>query len=107
MKSEVWQPAFDIDHTSLCTVIESFLEDKRRAIIKVDCEGSENQIFGHPESMAALKKMEYIAMELHRYAFDHSEQPKVDALQRDALMDLSQTHHLEQEGVHLWARKKA
>lgn len=106
MASEVWKPAFEIDHTSLCTVIESFISRGDRAVLKVDCEGSENQIFGHSESMAAMQKMEYIAMELHRYAFDHSEQAKVDALQSSALIELARTHNLEVEGVHLWARKK-
>lgn len=77
-----------------------------QAIAKIDCEGAENHIFAHSPSMAALLCMNYVAMEIHRYAFDGGEQGAVNKLTDQALESFQETHHCVRSGVHFWARSK-
>jgi len=55
-----------------CIMIDKLIDDHlingAKSIIKIDCEGSENVIWLHKPSMDALKKIDYICIELHYYA---------------------------------------
>lgn len=90
---------------SLSTIIEYAWEPGLKTAIKIDCEGAENSIW-NPEDLKSLQRMDYIAIELHRYAMDGSLQEEVNQLTEDGIRELSATHRVETKGVHLWARKK-
>lgn len=77
-----------------------------RAAIKIDCEGAENHIWNHPASMRVLRAMDYIAMEIHKYAADGAEQNEVNRVTDAALASFSKTHDCWREGVHFHARLK-
>lgn len=91
---------------SLSRFILSQLRSGFKTVIKIDCEGAENCIWGDEDSMKALIQMDYIAIELHDYALTHSELPKVKSQTEDALARISETHRCKREGVHFWARKR-
>jgi len=80
-----------------------FLGEKQ--LIKIDCEGGENSIWQHPPSMEALRKIDYIAMELHDYAMG-TEHSKVVEVTNTALKSLEATHDCERNGVYFWATKR-
>ena len=79
---------------------------KDKTLIKIDCEGGENTIWEHAPSMSALRRMDYICMEIHFYALTGAEHPKVVEATHQALRSLEQTHDCELQGVHFWATKK-
>lgn len=78
-----------------------------KTILKVDCEGAENSIWLDPESMEALRKVDYIAMELHDYALTGGlAHDTVVAVTQAALLSLDRTHVCARDGVHFWATKR-
>lgn len=76
-----------------------------KVLMKIDCEGAENVIWGNEDSMAVLRQCDYITMELHDYALTAAEAAKVRAETTAALKSLEQTHHCERDGVYFWATK--
>jgi len=79
----------------------------QKAVLKIDCEGAENSIWTHLGSMKALQSMDYVAIELHRYAADGAEQASVDEATFKALSKIRATHAwVSLEGVHFHARKE-
>lgn len=94
------------DTICLAELVDRYYEPGMRCVMKIDCEGAENCIWEHLASMNALLKMEYICMELHYYALTAKELPAVKEVTDKALRRLSQTHRLEREHVHLYARKE-
>lgn len=99
VESEVWA-------VPLSEIMQPRWKPGLKTVLKIDCEGSENQIFGHLPSLKLLHLMDYIAMEIHRYAADGQEQPIVNRVTNKVIEDLRETHRVEVEGVHLWARLK-
>jgi FkbM family methyltransferase len=77
-----------------------------KTVLKLDIEGAEHAIFSDPRSMKYLWQMDYLAMELHRYAIDGSEQEAANELVELAVTLLKDSHFVQVAGVHLWAWKK-
>jgi FkbM family methyltransferase len=76
-----------------------------KSVLKVDCEGGENCIFGDPTSMAALATADFIAMELHWYG-EASAVEQVREVTAQGIESLKVTHDVELEGNELWAMKR-
>jgi len=76
-----------------------------KVLLKVDCEGAENSIWEDPFSFDALASSTYIAMELHDYGMTQYEASEVMRITNQALVKLHRTHHVERNGVYLWALK--
>jgi FkbM family methyltransferase len=91
---------------SLADVIKPRWSPKMKYVLKLDCEGAENSIWTHPQSMTYLSFMDYVAMEIHRYAMDGGEQEEVNMTTEASLSLLRSTHVVERAGVHVWARKR-
>lgn len=91
---------------TLAEIASPHLTPDKKYLIKIDCEGAENTIWGDRESMDVLRKADYIAMEVHDYALTATEHPKVVAATLKALGSLKKTHHCQRDGVHFWATKK-
>lgn len=62
--NENYEPAPEIDVISLADLVSRY-GDLGPAVLKVDIEGAENCIFGHDRSIAALRQMDHITMEIH------------------------------------------
>jgi FkbM family methyltransferase len=82
-----------------------WLEDQK-TLIKIDCEGAENSIWEDSDSMNWLRRIDFIALEVHFYAQTHKEQVKVNKATLKALESLRATHDCDLEGVHFWATRK-
>lgn len=96
-----------------CARVETMMLDEilmpwlgKRMVLKIDCEGAENCIWGHAASMQALARADYIAMELHDYAINGADVPTVKEVTSRALASLETTHVCVREGVYFWARKR-
>ena len=81
---------------------------RAKTIMKIDCEGAENIIWGHERSMTELKKVDYLVMELHwaMAKYDHDTMKRVVKPTVTALLELSHTHHCTFEGDYFFAIKK-
>lgn len=90
----------DVPALSLAEMVEAY-GYHGIAIAKIDVEGAENCIFNHPPSMAALRRCDYVAMELH-YQLDGTgpvyehDKPTI----RQSLLSLSDTHDCEFDEPH-------
>lgn len=83
-----------VDRVSLNEIMASFWPpDDMRLLCKIDIEGAENCIFNHAPSMAALLRMDYVAMEFHFPLDTHGPvwqdgKPTI----RQSLLTLAETH---------------
>lgn len=77
-----------------------------KTVLKIDCEGAENCIWEHQPSVALLREMDYLAIEVHTYALTGVERPEVLKATKAALDSLKPSHHCEKDGVYFWATKK-
>lgn len=91
---------------SLRQIAEGRMNRNLKTMLKLDIEGAEHSIFSDPRSMKYLWQMDYLAMELHRYAIDGQEQAEAEELVRMAIDLLKDSHTVLTEGVHLWAWKR-
>lgn len=84
-----------------------FVKEGDKVLVKIDCEGAENIIFSHEPSMEALRKCDYVCMEVHRYALSGGEHWElVQNKTREALDSFKYTHDLYEDGVHFFATLK-
>jgi FkbM family methyltransferase len=87
-------------------IINTYLKEGMTSVLKLDCEGAENIIWGHEPSMEAIKKIDYIAAEIHFYAISGKTWQEVQDKTRAALKSLELTHDCELDNVNFWATKK-
>jgi FkbM family methyltransferase len=91
---------------TLSTFILPYLKPGMKSLLKVDCEGGENSIWGDSKSMQVLWRMDYICMELHDYSLSGAGRIKVQSATAAGLSCLESTHTCERDGVYFWAAKK-
>lgn len=91
---------------TLRELVKDFMSRNTKTVLKIDIEGAEHSIFSDPRSMKYLWQMDYVAMELHRYAIDGQEQEEANELVRMAVELLEDSHFVKVSGVHLWAWKR-
>jgi FkbM family methyltransferase len=91
----------DVPALSLAEIVKEHVRDGAVAVVKIDVEGAENCIFNHPPSMEALRRCDYVAMELH-YGLDGTgpvyehDKPTI----RQSLLSLSNTHDCDFDEPH-------
>ncbi len=88
-------------------IINQYLKEGQRSVLKMDIEGGENIVFAHKPSMDAIKKIDFIAMEIHFYALTGKSVQEVRDITMEALNSLSDTHTWELDNVYFWATKKS
>jgi FkbM family methyltransferase len=79
-----------------------------KVIVKIDCEGAENLIWTHKPSMNALKRADYIMLELH-YAVAVCDRAAVKDLCEKTIigiMELTETHNCFYKHIYFNAIKK-
>ena len=78
---------------SLSRLVDRYAPGSIPLLVKIDIEGGENCIFNHEPSMAALRRIDYLAMEVH-YPVDGTGpvfEPGKPTI-RQSLMSLADTH---------------
>ena len=88
-----FEPAYDGIKSISLDVLMKDIEPDAKVLAKIDCEGGENCIFTHEPSMAALRRLDYLAMEIHFWT--KGTVPEYEANKQtmiDTLMSLSDTH---------------
>jgi len=80
----------DVECIMIDKLISEHLKDGQKSFLKLDIEGNEKVIWTHKPSMEALKRIDFIAMELH-YLSRHWKQEDKD--NTDKMIDtLCETH---------------
>ncbi len=87
-------------------IINTYLKDGMKSILKVDIEGGENIIWGHEPSMEAMRKADYICMEIHQYSLTDKGFSEVRQKTFEALASFIPTHKCEWVGVNFYAYKR-
>ena len=87
-------------------LVKEYLKPGMRSLIKIDIEGAENSIFEDEASMEELRKMDYVTMEIHRFALTGKEQQEVNELTERALKSFEATHDCKYEHPMFYATKK-
>ena len=100
--------ATPIEAVMLDELVNQYVLPGDRAIMKIDCEGAENLIWGHKPSMEALKKMDYIMLELHYCVAvgDHAAIKDMCEKTVIGVMELTKTHDCEYEHIYFNAIRK-
>lgn len=94
--------ASEVESITLDILVKAHLGDGERFILKIDCEGAENAIFDHSESMEIMKAADYIAMELHYFSADGCIREATDNI----LRSLEATHDCKKITNMFYATKK-
>lgn len=97
---------YKIDTVMPSDLISMYVKSGQKVLVKIDIEGSEHTIFTHEPSMKALRKCDYVCMEVHFYALHGGLVDEVKEKTLEALSSFDATHDYELDGVHFWARKK-
>jgi FkbM family methyltransferase len=100
------EEAPNIETIMVDELVDKYLKDGMKSVMKIDIEGNDNAIFEHKPSLDAIKKIDYVCMEVHQFALTQEELPKVKLLTLQALTYIEQTHNVIFEGVNLYARKR-
>lgn len=87
-------------------LINKFVKEGDKFIVKMDIEGNEHVVFDHEPSMEALKKADYLCFEIHKYAIDGQEHENVGYYTNKRLKEFRATHYCILDGVHFYAIKK-
>lgn len=95
-----------VETIRLHELISAYWDGKSKTLLKIDCEGAENTLWGDPLEMGTMYRMDYVCMEVHTYALTAAELPRVRAVEQQALDSFQHTHTCTRDGVHFWARKK-
>lgn len=77
-----------------------------RVLVKMDIEGGENVVLTHEPSMAALRRVDYLAAEIHFYALHGGVLEATKAAIMDALHSFDATHECHLDGVNFQARRR-
>ena len=87
-------------------IINQYLKEGMKSVLKMDIEAAENIIWAHDPSMQALRKIDYLAIEVHNFALNGGTWQEVQDKTAEALKSFELTHTCRQDGVHFFATKK-
>lgn len=89
-------------------IIKTYVKEGYRVILKIDCEGAENLIFAHKESMDAMKFIDYIVIELHFCVSinNHSLIKQMTETNIIGTLALTKTHNCDYDHIYFYATKK-
>lgn len=96
----------EVETVTLNELINEYVKEGQRFIVKIDIEGNEQVIFADGKEMTALKKADYIAGELHYFSLDGETNKAIRKKISEALLELQLTHNVEMNGLNFYATKK-
>lgn len=86
--------------------LKKYIHPNDKIVIKMDIEGSENFVFGDPESLELLKQADYIAAEIHFFGHTHDQVDEVRYVIESAFKSFEETHVCRRYGIFFHATKK-
>jgi FkbM family methyltransferase len=92
-----------IDTVTVQDLFDTYRRQGMKTVVKIDCEGAEQSIFDHEPSMEALRRAEYVAMEVHNYSSYASDNHEVRMAVQHQLDSFQPTHECSQEHVMFYA----
>lgn len=95
----------EIKTTLLDFIVNGWVREGQKYIIKIDIEGNETIIFDHEPSMKCLRNAEYVTMELHYHALQEDKIQIIKDFTLGQLDTLKDTHHIEYVGHMFYATK--
>lgn len=90
----------------LSEIFQEHVKTSDKVLLKIDCEGGENDIYEHEESFRCLQGVDYICAEVHRYGMDVIGRDAVIANVEARMRQLQETHWVMRKHVMMYARKK-
>lgn len=90
----------------LSEIFEEHVKKEDKVILKIDCEGGENDIYEHEASFKCLQRADYICAEVHRYGLDIEGRDSVVANIEGRIRQLQETHWIMRRHVMMYARRK-
>lgn len=101
-KNQALQSGVKMEQVNVHTImpdelINEYLKEGMKSVLKCDIEGNENVFLSHKPSIEALKKIDYIAMELHWWNRDEI---------FSSLKQFEATHNCEVHDYSFFATKK-
>jgi|SRR6185295_13239088 len=96
----------EIKTTLLDFIVNGWVREGQKYIIKIDIEGNETALFSHEPSMSAIRNADYIAMELHYHALSGDMVEIVKDFTLSQLDTLKETHNIEHVHPMFYATKK-
>lgn len=93
----------EVDTISLPDLLKPW--NGKTILLKMDCEGGENALYGHASSLEALRGVDYIAMELHSPVIDAAGAADMEKGRDSIVKALCETHTVNYCLPMLYARK--
>lgn len=87
-------------------IINDVVKEGMKTVVKIDIEGNENIIFTHEPSMEALRRMDYVTMEVHWGALSGNLSADVCQKTFEACASFIPTHNCQLVNTMFWATKK-
>lgn len=98
--------ATNIETTMPDVLINEYIKPGMKSILKLDIEGGESEIWNHPPSMEAMKRVDYICGEAH-WTMLKGEVANVSKNRTlEALHSFESTHHVRISNTDFWLTKK-
>lgn len=88
-------------------IINQYLKKGMKSVLKLDIEAGENVIWHHKSSMDAMKKIDYLCFEVHKFGLNGGTWGAVQFDTEAALHSFTDTHDCHRDGVHFYATKKS
>lgn len=96
----------DIEAIMPDEIINNYVKDGMKTVVKIDVEGAENAIFMHQPSMEALMRMDYVTMEIHWTALSGNLLEEVQQKTFESLASFIPTHNCRLINTMFYATKK-
>lgn len=87
-------------------IINKYLKKGMKSVLKLDIESGENILWHHKSSMDAMKKIDYLCFEVHKFGLNGGTWGQVQTDTEAALHSFTDTHDCYRNGVHFYATKK-
>lgn len=105
-KEDVFLQKVEVKTSLLDFIVNGWIREGQKYMIKIDIEGNETALFSHEPSMNALRNAHYIAMELHYHALEGNMVEIVKDFTLSQLDTLKETHNIEHVHPMFYATKK-
>jgi len=98
----------NVSSVTVSSLVQNFVSGGQEYVVKIDCEGAENSIFSHEESIQCLLSSVYTAIEIHFWSQDGSKQKEVETLMHNTMRRFCKTHKtvfsLDTRVFHAWRK---
>ena len=100
-----WKKREDLEVLTIAELISRFVKANQKSILKIDIEGNEDAIFAHQPSMEAMLRIDYVAIEVHRFAAGEEQAKELNLETEKALATFFDTHRIVWTQSNFLARK--